>query len=122
MRSEKAAKDPFFGRIFGWVYGITVGYGYQPARALIPVAALIAIGARVASRAPYNRLEAPSPWILSAHRLIPLISFGENYNKVDLSSGTVPAKIRYYFVVHAILGYVLAGFLVAAVSKLIVAS
>jgi uncharacterized protein YjbI with pentapeptide repeats len=113
-----------FGRlrqVVGMLYKSTVGFGYRPEWAIIPIAVLIAIGTWIARRLPQEHLDDQqvcSRLVLSTQRLIPLISFGKGYDDVDVTSKDVPRLVRRYFYVHAMLGYVLAAFLVTAIARI----
>jgi hypothetical protein len=101
-----------------FLYRNTVGYGYRPLQAALPAAVLVIAGIAVLSRLRYDRHEVPSAFILSVQRLIPLVTFGENYSKFDLTSGSVPKWIRRYFYFHSFCGYLLAGFLLAGLARI----
>jgi hypothetical protein len=47
-----------------------------------------------------------------------ITTFGDAYNKVDTTSSAVPTWVRRYFYLHTVVGYVLAAFLLAALSQL----
>jgi len=101
------------------IHRFTVGYGYHPEYIVPWALALIAIGSLVARRLPWYVMRdvgATSKIVLSAHRLIPLISFGKAYADIDLSSPKVKPWIRRYFYLHSILGYILAAILVTALA------
>jgi hypothetical protein len=105
------------------LYSSTVGYGYRPARAIKWAILLIVIGAYVAKRLPQSipfskggSLE--SRLVLSAQKLIPLINFGKSYSEIDVTSSAVPKWVRWYFYVHAVLGYILVAFLLAALARI----
>jgi hypothetical protein len=101
------------------IYHYSVGYGYHPEWALVWIGGLVLLGSLVALRLPREHLDdkgATSRVILSAHRLIPLISFGQAYSQVDVTSKRVAWYVRWYFYLHAVVGYVLAAALVVAVS------
>ena len=105
----------------GVLHEAIVGYGYQPERALILIIILILLGAWVARRVPQKNFHEKgvcSKLVLSAQRLIPLISFGQSYSEVDVTSEKVPKWVRRYFYVHATLGYILAAFLVTTLTKI----
>jgi hypothetical protein len=117
--AEDAAASTPLKKAISPIYRYTVGYGYHPEWAVFWTIGLVLLGAVVALRVPRQHLDdegAASRVILSAHRLIPLISFGKAYAEVDVTSTRVPRYVRWYFYLHAILGYVLAAALVAAVS------
>ena len=100
------------------LYRYTVGYGYEPQRAIYWALPFIGFGwILAAARLPASPT-APSALILSIQRFIPFLSFGDAYNKVDTTSADVDPWVRRYFYLHAIVGYVLAAFLVAALSQL----
>jgi hypothetical protein len=100
------------------LYRYTVGYGYEPQQAIYWALPFIGLGWILAARMLPASTSAPSALILSIQRFIPFLSFGDAYNKVDTTSAAVAPWVRRYFYVHAIVGYVLAAFLVAALSQL----
>jgi hypothetical protein len=107
----------------GLVHKGTVGYGYRPGRAIFCTLVLIAIGAYVAKYLPQSTLHSvgtslESRLVLSTQILIPLISFGKSFSEVDVTSSAVPKRIRWYFYLHAVLGYILAAFLLTALAKI----
>ena len=107
-------------QVVAFVYRWTVGYGYHPERAAYWALLLIVVGWGVAQRIPQAEMDdkgVTSRAVLSAQRLIPLVSFGEAYSKVDTTSRAAAPVVRGYFYVHVLLGYVLAAALVAAVTS-----
>ena len=108
--------------VVGGLHKVTVGYGYRPEWAIFWIVLLIIAGTVVIARGlpdyPGANAKACSRVVLSCQRLIPLISFGKSYEDVDLTSETVPAWVRRYFYLHAILGYILAAFLVTALARI----
>jgi uncharacterized protein YjbI with pentapeptide repeats len=118
-----AAKDREYegahwpSKALGYAHKWTVGYGHHPEQAILWALGLIGIGWLVALALPRDP-KAPSRLVLSAQRLIPLVDFGKGYSEVDTTSASVPRWVRLYFHVHAILGYILAGFLLAALARL----
>ncbi len=108
--------EPALQQASSWVHKLTVGYGYRPHYAGIFALVLIVVGTFFAGRVPSSSA-APSRLILSMQRLIPLVSFGEAYSKVDTTSTAVPRGVRWYFYIHSILGYILAAFLLAALTR-----
>ncbi|WP_147255957.1 pentapeptide repeat-containing protein [Pseudonocardia hierapolitana] len=103
------------------VHRFTVGYGYHPEWVVLWIVCVIGVGAIAARYLPSNamrRARARSKIIFSTHRLIPLISFGQAYANVDVTSDRVKPWVRRYFYLHSILGYVLAAVLVTAVAGL----
>jgi hypothetical protein len=120
----------------GRAYSSIVGYGYRPERAIFWVVGLILIGWLVLIAwsiaekhiwgvaddhlltSNLNKNGVTSRFMLSAQRLIPLITFGKGYEDVDLTSKAVPWWVRWYFYVHAVLGYILAAFLLTALAKI----
>jgi uncharacterized protein YjbI with pentapeptide repeats len=108
---------------WGLVHRSTVGYGYRPERAIVWTLLLIAIGAWVAKRLPQSipfskGASLESRLVLSAQQLIPLIHFGKSYSEIDVTSSAVPKRVRWYFYLHAVLGYMLAAFLLTALAKI----
>jgi len=117
-RDEESSESSLDGRALAVLYKATVGYGYQPQRAIYAAVLFIIIGALVARKLPGDKPEAPSKVMLSIQRFTPFLSFGDAYNKVDTTSSAVPTWVRRYFYLHTVVGYVLAAFLLAALSQL----
>lgn len=119
---ERLDREAVMGPWYRWpdrfVFKASVGYGYKPWYAVAPAVILIACGSIVAKHLPLDRDEVPSKVLLSAHLLVPLISFGERYGKVDVTSGSIPTFVRRYFYVHVVLGYVLAAYIAAALARI----
>jgi uncharacterized protein YjbI with pentapeptide repeats len=108
-----------YRKVLGFFHHYIVGYGYHPEWAIFWIIPLIAIGALVARWLPKPiRDSVPSLLVLSAQRLIPLIDFGKTYSDVEVTGKDVPAGVRGYFYVHAILGYILAAFIIAAIARI----
>jgi hypothetical protein len=108
-----------YRKVLGFFHHYIVGYGYHPEWSIFWITSLIAIGAFVARRLPEPiRDGVPSLLVLSAQRLIPLIDFGKTYSDVEVTGKDVPAGVRRYFYVHAVLGYVLAAFIIAAIARI----
>jgi len=92
----------------------TIGFGYYPLTALYWVAFFVVVGAvvlRVTGEGPRNGM----PWGISYSfdLLLPIIRLRDSHYAIDLKGFA-----RYYFYVHKIMGYLLASFLIAAVSGL----
>jgi hypothetical protein len=114
---EYALAGPY-RKVLGFFHHYIVGYGYHPEWSIFWIISLIAIGAFVARWLPEPiRANVPSLLVLSAQRLIPLIDFGKTYSDVEVTGKDVPAGVRRYFYVHAILGYILAAFIIAAIAR-----
>src|SRR4051794_18617838 len=117
-RDEERKGASWFKKLLAVADRYFVGYGYKPWLALFPAAILLAAGTVFARRHPAYGLEFTSAFVLSLQRLVPLLSFGEPYSKIDMGSPDVPLGTQRYFVVHAVLGYVLTAFLVSALTGL----
>ena len=119
MRMDREAEE---GSWLRWpdrfLFKASVGYGYKPWYAIAPIIVLIVFGSVVAKHLALDRHEVPSTVLLSAHLLVPLISFGERFSKVDVTSGNVPPFVRRYFYVHVVVGYVLAAYVAAALARI----
>jgi hypothetical protein len=115
---EESRQASIDRRALALLYKATVGYGYRPQRAIYAAALFIVLGAVVARKLPGGKPEAPSKLMLSIQRFTPFLSFGDAYNKVDTTSSAVPTWVRRYFYLHTVVGYVLAAFLLAALSQL----
>lgn len=117
-KDEESRQASLDRRALALLYKATVGYGYQPQRAIYAAALFILLGTVVARKLPGEHADAPSKLMLSVQRFTPFLSFGDAYNKVDTTSSAVPGWVRRYFYIHTVVGYVLAAFLVAALSQL----
>jgi hypothetical protein len=118
MDHEYALAGPY-RKVLGFFHHYVVGYGYHPEWSILWVISLIVIGALVARHLPEPvRDGIPSLLVLSAQRLIPLVDFGKTYSDVEVTGKNVPAGVRGYFYVHAIFGYVLAAFIIAAIARI----
>ncbi|MEK6708434.1 MAG: hypothetical protein AABY81_06485 [Pseudomonadota bacterium] len=96
--------------ILKWV----IGYGYYPERSVLWVFGLVVMGAvvlRVSGEGSRNGM--PFGLAYSFDMLLPVIRLREKHYKIDLQTWA-----RYYFYGQKIMGYVLAFFLVAALSGL----
>ena len=131
-----------FRRLTRYVPEILGGYGTKPARTVIAAAIVILLGAAIAWRSTEGRwflmrqvlshrgLRRQSScfrrwltvWlifdtlVLSLDRLIPLVSISRPHKDLVFRK---QRWVRAYFVLHAILGFFLAGTTVAAISKAI---
>jgi hypothetical protein len=104
------------GRLWGWVQHVTVGFGYAPGRALLWLAALLALGtAYFAGHRldPVNAGEAPTwqPLVYTLDLIVPLVDFGHEraYDPTGLDQAVALALV--------ILGWVLAAAVVAGASR-----
>jgi len=119
-RMDKERDQDFSERNFAGVVGLQlhkgfVGYGYEVWRAVVLTLVLILFGFVVLQRSEVSRrLGQWGTLVYSFDMLLPVVRLDEkNYKQKIPESG-----IRYYFYVHKLLGWVLASFLVAALSGL----
>jgi uncharacterized protein YjbI with pentapeptide repeats len=106
-------------QVAGGLHKWTVGYGYRPEWAIPWALALILVGGIVANWLPLSvTMKVSSLVILSAQHLIPLINFGKTYADADVTSPEVKPWVRRYFYFHSLMGWVLAGLLVAALAQI----
>ncbi|MFL6073726.1 MAG: hypothetical protein ACJ73S_10060 [Mycobacteriales bacterium] len=81
---DRRATLPWYGRLWGYLQDVTVGYGYRPARAVLWLAALLTIGTAVFARyrpAPVDAAHGPgfNPFVYTADLLLPVIDFGQEH-------------------------------------------
>lgn len=79
-RSRSALALP--GRLWGWLQDVTVGYGYQPRKAVAWLLALLAVGTFVFGALPPRAAEAPKApefhaFAYTADLLLPVIDLGQ---------------------------------------------
>jgi hypothetical protein len=92
-----------------------IGYGYYPQWAIFWALALVLGGAvvmRISEEGPRNGM--PYGVAYSFDLLLPIIRLREKHYQIDLQTWWA----RYYFYGHKVMGYVLASFLIAAISGL----
>lgn len=82
-RLQRTAKT-FPGRVWSSLQDITVGYGYRPARAVLWLLGLLAIGSityAIAPPAPLNPSNAPhfNPVVYTLDLLLPVVNLGQKY-------------------------------------------
>lgn len=116
------------GRLrYGWIGRnldeYMVGYGYAPLRALIWIVMLVAVGAWVVWRQPVFRTQnsVRSCWLFSIDYTIPVVTFGKatfSRPNVDVDWKFMAPGARWAFYIMKVLGYVLGGFLLAALAKI----
>ncbi len=91
---------------------LSVGYGYKPYRSVLLVIFFVGLGAYVFSRAPEGRAQGIRyGFVYSFDMLLPLVKLREKHYDID-----IVGKARYYLYFHKIMGFVLAGFIVAGLS------
>ncbi len=79
-RSRSALALP--GRLWGWLQDVTVGYGYQPRKAVAWLLALLTVGTFVFGAVPPRAAEAPKApefhaFAYTADLLLPVIDLGQ---------------------------------------------
>jgi hypothetical protein len=90
--------------------------GYHPEWISLWALGVIFIGAFIACWLPNDVTGRKHPFIFSASRLVPILSLGKEYESVDMTRADVKRWVRHYFLVHSIIGWVLAAILVAAIT------
>jgi hypothetical protein len=111
---ERKESSGWWRYIWLTIFKYTVGYGYQPWRALVWAAALVLLGAAVLHISGEGlRNNMPYGLAYSFDMLLPIVKLREWHYKVDLMGWA-----RYYFYGHKIMGYLLASFLIAGLSGL----
>jgi len=106
-------------QVAGELHKWTVGYGYSPERIIPWALAFVFLGGIIANWLPKTVTgKVSSRFILSAQHLIPLINFGKTYADADVTGREIRPWVRGYFYFHSFVGYVLAGLLVAALTRL----
>jgi hypothetical protein len=97
-----------------WAYGLVAGYGYAPAQAFYSVALFVVIGMLVLRLTGEGKKHGiPIGLFYSLSQLVPLVSLDKRFDDIELAG---PA--RYYFYLHKIAGWFIAGFLTAALTGL----
>lgn len=101
-------------RAVNWTYGQVAGFGYAPERAFLYAGGFILLGMLVLQASGQGRkYNMPVGFFYSFSQFIPLVSLDKKFDDVELTGYT-----RWYFYIHKILGWILAGFIAAALSGL----
>ncbi len=103
------------------LFGYTVGYGIgsYTFRVLIPIIILLVAGVIVGRFLSPIRKHSAYWWLFaSLHRLLPVIGLGKEFDEHFNENGNLSRYQRLYFVIHTLSGWVLGGFLLAALGKL----
>ncbi len=93
-----------------------IGFGLYPQRSALWILFLVPLGAFIFSFEPQVRLRAMRPTdrlIYSLDALLPFVTLRQEHNAFDLQSWP-----KYYLYFHKVMGYVLIGFLLSAVTAL----
>jgi uncharacterized membrane protein YhaH (DUF805 family) len=101
-------------RVIKWTYGQVAGYGYAPALAFIYVILFVLIGMlvlRLTGEGKKNGM--PIGMFYSLSQLVPLVTLDKRFDDIELTGAA-----RYYFFLHKIVGWVIVGFLTAALTSL----
>ncbi|TAD88439.1 MAG: hypothetical protein EAZ99_13625 [Alphaproteobacteria bacterium] len=120
---ERHKETDFWGRTGLWLLKVTVGYGIGSGPWLILVWVLVVtlVGMVVLARSPGGRGKSWS-WRFGASldHLLPIVELSPEFTKFfdDPGRERLAGWQMGYFAVHAILGYVLAAVLAAAVAGL----
>jgi hypothetical protein len=107
-------------RLLRFGYRTLAGYGYKPERIVISSLLLIILGwfATLGVPSPIWGSESRSRLVFSLDKLLPIISLDTSLTPISLFDARIPRYVSWYFVAHSILGFVLAGFLVATISTM----
>ncbi len=105
-----------------YLHLVLIGFGHRLHWALYWTLLFVALGATLASKrftaqgvAPLEPWTWPERFAYSLHTLLPVINLDhERYRQVDPAWG----RVRYYFYLHRLAGWVLAGFLAAGLAGL----
>lgn len=107
----------WYSRVFQSVFMAVIGFGHRLHYAIIWTLVFVLVGAAVFMRTPEGKHKGwQSGLAYSAETLLPLVKFREGSSAVDFEGRYRPA--RYYFYFHRVMGYILATFLIAALSGL----
>jgi hypothetical protein len=110
---ERQETDQLGKWIWLWVFGLTVGFGYQPMRILCFAVPLILIGWSAARRSTVGRWEGFG-FFYSLDRFLPIIQLRRKHGDVDLEY-----PFRWYFYLHHIAGYLVGSVLVAGLASIL---
>jgi hypothetical protein len=116
-RLQRTTKT-FAGRAWSFLQDITVGYGYRPARAVLWLFALLAIGSvtyTYVSPAPLNPSGAPhfNPVIYTLDLLLPVVDLGQKHAFNPLGAE------QWLSYMLAASGWVLATTIAASVARIL---
>ncbi len=115
---RQAENGHWVRRGVAFVHKWTVGYGYKPEWSIAWILALVvvgwAVGRRLIRTDKGKRLDIKSPLLFSVDRLLPLVTLQQKYHDIDMEQ--MPRRYAAYYGLHMFAGYVLAAFLVAALS------
>jgi hypothetical protein len=101
-------------RIIYWTYGEVAGFGYAPEQAFYSVALFVLIGMVVLRLTGEGKKHGmPIGLFYSLSQLVPLVSLDKRFDDIELTGAA-----RYYFYLHKIVGWVIVGFLTAALTSL----
>jgi hypothetical protein len=91
-----------------------IGYGYRKWYVLCWIVVLVGIGARIYRFAPETRKSSwPDAVVFSLDKLLPIVELRKKHGDIDFSGWH-----QYYFYLLQIMGWILASFLLAALSGL----
>ncbi|MEU0740425.1 membrane-associated oxidoreductase [Streptomyces sp. NPDC006134] len=107
---------PWYGRAWGYLQDVTVGYGFRPMRALVWLLTLLALGSAafgLEHPAPLKPSEAPqfNPVFYTLDLLLPVVSFGQ---ETAFAPRGAHQWLAYLLIVT---GWILATTVVAGVSR-----
>ncbi len=101
-------------RVIYWTYGKVAGFGYAPEQAFYFVALFVIIGMLVLRLTGEGKRHGiPIGLFYSLSQLVPLVSLDKRFDDIELTGAA-----RYYFYLHKIVGWVIVGFLTAALTSL----
>lgn len=115
QKEHEASEQSWIVRVVLWLYQVSVGYGYSPERAFLGVFIFTLAGAAILRSTGEGRINGmPYGLTFSLISFLPLIPLEKRYDSV-----TLKGIARYYFLVHQLIGYVLALFVAAALADLV---
>lgn len=101
-------------RAIYWTYGKVAGFGYAPEQAFYFVALFVGIGMLVLRLTGQGKKHGiPFGLFYSLSQLVPLVTLDKRFDDIELTGSA-----RYYFYLHKIVGWVIVGFLTAALTSL----
>lgn len=115
-RNQRESMDFGFDKIMSWINEITIGYGYESWKALAGMMVFVVVRAGVA-RIGITKSGFRNTWDSSSFSLdqaIPFIVLDERNKDVVLGG-----FVRWYFIVHRVLTFLLATMFLASVSGLV---
>jgi hypothetical protein len=117
MRALLEEPAPWYSKAAQTVFMAVIGFGHRLQYAVVWTIFFIVLGAWIVTRTPEGRHEGVRfALAYSVETLLPLVKFRDKDSGIDFEGRARPA--RYYFYFHRAMGFVLASFLIAALSGL----